>query len=207
MMREIPGDPGEGDAQGLPNNHRQGNVTRPLTPAEKTLRAGELVGRAIEPFLASNAPEIGQLDTWLVAFEAKDKADGRAPAQRDMADVRVRLQVFTRFWQNFRYSSRPNQTRWANEILGTLNKAVHVPASLASLEYVTFLGIARSLLGSLAVDQEILSQIEGLAREAMYDELHGKDAPPSGLAERAHHANSKPINSAYTTSDLSLIHI
>src|SRR5699024_362786 len=119
-----------------------------LTPAEKTVRAGELVADSLEPFLAANAPEGGEIETWLRVLEAKDVTDGRAPVQRDINDARVRLQILARFWRAFRFPTTPQQTRWASEVLQTLNTAAHVPASITDLTYITFLGISQKLLSS-----------------------------------------------------------
>ncbi|WP_453976311.1 hypothetical protein [Brevibacterium pityocampae] len=150
-----------------------------LTPAERINRAGVMIGEAVSPFVAANAPSEGELDSWLPVLAAKDETDGRPPLQRSMSDVRVLLLVQARYWRNFRYPTKPSQTAWANELLGTLNRVAHVPHQITFVDLITFLGIAHKLLGSLNVDPELQKNLQHQAHEAMRDSLQHDGVLPT----------------------------
>ncbi|WP_236865308.1 DUF4011 domain-containing protein [Brevibacterium daeguense] len=88
-----------------------------------------------------------------------------------MRDVRVLLLVQSRYWRNFRYPTKPSQTAWANELLGTLNRVAHVPHEITFVDLITFLGIAQKLLVSLNADPGILGGLQQQTHEAMRDSL------------------------------------
>ena len=162
-----------------------------LTPAERINRAGTMIGEAVSPFVAANAPSEGDPDSWLPVLAAKDETDGRPPLQRSMSDVRVLLLVQARYWRNFRYPTKPSQTAWANELLGTLNRVAHVPHQITFIDLITFLGIAHKLLGSLNADPGIQENLQRQTHQAMRDSLQHDEAltapeaslPPAGPEE------------------------
>lgn len=136
-----------------------------LTPAECLIRVGGAVGEAITPFLATNAPEEGELASWLRVFEAEDETNG-VSRRRDISDVRVLLQIFTRHWKLFRHSSTPLQTAWAKDLLRALNTAAHVPGELSEFDAAYHAGVARKLVASLNAPDEYRQRIEFMARSA-----------------------------------------
>lgn len=133
-----------------------------LTPAERLIRIGGVVADAITPFVASNAPMPGELDTWLQVFEVDDRTNGTSH-RRDTADPRILLQIFTRYWKHFRHPSTPLQTAWAKDLLKSLNTAAHVPRELSEFDVAYHAGVAQKLLESLEAPNELLAQIEKFA--------------------------------------------
>lgn len=169
-----------------------------LTPAERVNRAGVEIGEALLPFISANAPIEGDADSWLPVLAARDKADGKPPLQRSTRDARVVLLILARYWKMFRQPTKPSQTAWANELLGTLNRVAHVPQFVTLIDLVTFLGIAHKLLASLSPRAAVLERIKLQTQDAMRDSLMSDD---SDADEAAPVLTSQPISSATEISE------
>lgn len=147
-----------------------------LTPAERINRAGSEIGKSLLPFISANAPVEGDVDSWLPVLAARDKTDGKPPLQRSTRDARVLLLILARYWRMFRQPTKPSQTAWANELLGTLNRVAHVPQYVSLIDLVTFLGIAHKLLSSMNVPSAALESIKLQTQDAMRDSLRNEDS-------------------------------
>lgn len=143
-----------------------------LTPAERINRAAVLIGEAVTPGVAANAPTEGRIDSWLPILAGQDATNGRPPVQRSMRDTRVLLLVLVRQWKAFRYPTRPMQTTWASELLGTLNQVAHVPHKATYAVLISFLDVATKLLASIKTDSEVMTILQQQSQEAMRDHLH-----------------------------------
>lgn len=146
-----------------------------LTPAERINRVAVLVGEAVAPIVAANAPTEGRIDSWLPVLAGQDATNGRPPVQRSMKDTRVLLQVLIRQWKTFRYPTRPVQTTWASELLRALNQVAHVPHKATYAVLISFLDVATKLLASVRADSEIMTILQQQSREAMRDHLQVDD--------------------------------
>ena len=171
-----------------------------LTPAELTIRVGGVVGKGIEPFLAANAPTEGEIQSWLVAIDTADQQAGRAPRDRDIADVRLRLQILERFWKHFRIPTSPSQTRWAKVLLSTLNSAAHVPGNVTAYDFIAFLGIAINLLRSVDADSRIIAQLERLRQSTM--RVPATEPRPSTTRATADREQAEPAASTVKPAEV-----
>src|SRR5699024_7693751 len=88
----------------------------------------------------------------------------------------------------FRFPTTPQQTRWASEVLQTLNTAAHVPATITDLTYITFLGISQKLLSSLDAESNGLVEVNRLVADAL------NSGPPST-------ATSAPVETEATSPE------
>lgn len=154
-----------------------------LSPAERLIRIGAVAAEAISPFLASNAPTVGELDTWLVVFEADDKASGTR-RYRKTSDPRTLLLILTRYWKHFRHPSTPLQTAWSKDLLRALNTAAHVPHELSEFDAAYYAGVAAKLLESFEVPSEFVARIESIAMPKAIDSPSYPGEPSSTEGEQ-----------------------